>query len=104
MYTGYSTKGGYVADDGTKLHARTVSDSRKGVNAATHKANLHWEPMLPKHRYVTFTNLAARPDLCWPVLPYPKRAVAASSDAPGFQSGEGGSQPTLPLHNKGTAA
>lgn len=26
------------------------------------------------------------------------RAVAASSDAPGIQPGEGGSQPTLPLH------
>jgi hypothetical protein len=28
-----------------------------------------------------------------------QRAVAASSDAPGFQSGEGGPQPTLPLHS-----
>lgn len=28
-----------------------------------------------------------------------QRAVAASSDAPGVQSGEGGSQPTRPLHS-----
>ena len=30
----------------------------------------------------------------------PVHAVAASSDAPDFQSGEGGSQPTLLLHQR----
>lgn len=80
LYTGFTTKGGYTAHDGTKLHARTVSDGRKGVNAAT-VGGLTWTPMEPKHRYVTFVGdkrqrRAMRAALRWPVLPYPKAVNA----------------------------
>lgn len=38
------------------------------------------------------------------LVTHPVRAEAASSDAPDIQSGEGGSQPTLPLHTSEEAA
>ena len=63
----------------------------------------------PKHTYILpispnrLVRAAIRDHLRPYSKPYPKRAVAASSDAPAYQSGEGGSQPTLPLHNKEAA-
>jgi hypothetical protein len=54
-----------------------------------------------KGRYFAFRGSqkhAHRAAIAHRIQPYPKRAVAASSDAADVQSDEGGSQPTLPLH------
>lgn len=79
LYTGASTKGGYVTADGEQMHARTVSDARKGVSAAD--LDLRWQPCPPKHRYVNFIGSktekrAMRRELRWPVLDYPARDAA----------------------------
>lgn len=55
-------------------------------------------PNPSKHRYAYARRSDDRTVLNRSARPYPI-AVAASSDAPGVQSGEGGSQPTSPLHN-----
>lgn len=80
LYTGASTKGGYVTAEGELMHARTVSDARKGVSAATSSLNLRWQSCPPKHRYVNFIGSrtekrAMRSALLWPVMPYPTRPI-----------------------------
>ena len=77
LYTGASTKGGYVTADGEAMHARSVSDARKNANAATSGLSLSWQSGPPKHRYVNFVGSRSqkrsmRRALRWSTLPYPK--------------------------------
>lgn len=79
LYTGVSTKGGYITADGEQMHARSVSDARKNINAASSGLDLHWQAGPPKHRYVNFVGSrtdkrAMREALRWPVLCYPRLA------------------------------
>lgn len=60
-------------------------------------------PQYSKGRYFAFrgdaqTRARHRAAIAHLIKPYPKRAIAASSDASVDQTGEGGSQPTLSLH------
>lgn len=52
-----------------------------------------------KHRYLYPLDDAMRAQLTRLAKPYPKRATSIDSDAPGFQSGEGGAEPTVALHS-----
>jgi hypothetical protein len=77
LYTGYSTKGGYVDGMGRKVPPRSASDARRGINASTDERPLEWKPCLPKHRYIRFLgNRTQRHQLekafRWTVQPYPK--------------------------------
>lgn len=102
---------GYLVD-GKPVHPRQVVELFGTRARASLPPNVQIVPGLvtPKHLYVIPTaasrsvRASIREHLARYALPYPKRAEAASSDAPGSQSGEGGSQPTLPLHTSEEAA
>lgn len=73
IYTGASTST-QVMVDGSLVHMRVASDSRKGLSIA----GLERVATSPKHRYVRFLgNRKQKRDLrkalAWPVLPYPKK-------------------------------
>jgi hypothetical protein len=103
-----------VTPTGRIYDQKQVSNYRKAHNPhlswraqrdALLRAGWREQPTNPKHRYVLVVDrddaeLAALVEA--KRLPYPKRirAVAASSDAPVVQIGEGGSQPTPPLQLK----
>jgi len=112
VYVGVSQgSGGYVVD-GVTVHPRTFI-SMFGTRAKDALPRLATESgrtieyvddlNTDKHTYILpidpdkRVRQAIRDHLRPYTKPYPKRAVAASSDAPDYQSGEGGSQPTLPL-------
>lgn len=98
--------------DGKPIHPRSVV-SRYGTNARVATPELarargedlvYVEEMnAPKHTYILpiardkRTRQAIRDHLAPYSKPYPKRAVAASSDAAVFQTDEAGSQPSLSL-------
>lgn len=53
-----------------------------------------------KHRYIYPLDDEMRALIMPLAKPYPKRAVSIAVDAPGFQSGEGGSSPTTALQSQ----
>ena len=107
LYLGMTDGGERLVDEsGQEVHSKLLSVYRMrhpemaewtGRDIAAHYG-FTTIPNPAKHRYV----YARRPDdravIAVLAEPYP-RAVAASSDAPGIQPGEGGSQPTSPLHH-----
>lgn len=106
VYLGQTDGGERLADEsGQEVHSKLLS-----VYRMRHPRMADWTskdiadhfgfrpiPNPAKHRYAFATNPTDRLVIQAMALPYP-RAVAASSDAPGVQPGEGGSQPTSPLH------
>lgn len=105
--------------DGEPIHPRSVV-ARYGTNARHTTPDLaaargetleYVEGMnTPKHTYILpvarerAIRAAIRQHLARYAQPYPKRAAAASSDAPDYQLGEGSPQLTLPLHSSENAA
>lgn len=53
-----------------------------------------------KHRYLMPLDKEMRKQILPLSKPYPKRAQSIDADAPGYQSGEGGSTPTCALQSK----
>ena len=105
--------------NGEPIHPRSVvarygTNARHTTPALAAERGEHLEYVAdmntPKHTYILPTarsravRASIREHLARYAQPYPKRAVAASSDAADFHSAEGGSQPTLPLHSKDVAA
>jgi len=79
LYTGYSTKGSFIDDEGERIHARTLRDSRRGATVET-TGSYKWKASLPKHRYVMFLGSQSqkkqlRNAFRWEVLPYPKKTL-----------------------------
>jgi hypothetical protein len=106
VYLGQTDGGERLVDEsGQEVHSKLLS-----VYRMRHPRMADWPskdiaehfgfrpiPNPSKHRYAYAIRPEDRAVLAAMAQPYP-RAVAASSDAPDDQSGEGGSQPTLPLH------
>lgn len=106
VYLGQTDGGERLVDgDGQEVHSKLLS-----VYRMRHPRMAKWSsreiadhfgftpiPNPAKHRYAYAIDPADRRVLEAMAQPYP-RAVTASSDAPDDQSGEGGSQPTSPLH------
>lgn len=103
IYLGLTDGGGdrLVDEAGHSHHVKSLSIYRRKRAAFADLTNrdiadrLGWTYIVngPKHRYAYANRADDRAIL----------AAAASSDAPGLQLGEGGSQPTPPLHRAGAA-
>jgi len=98
----------YRAPDRSVHHWRSVAGalSARGM-ASTIKAaiSLGYVPMEKKlkHRYLMPLDPEMRKQIDPLAKPYPKRAGSIGSDAPGFQPGEGGADPTPALEGNHNA-
>jgi hypothetical protein len=96
IYTGESAKVTEYFYNGKYHHATAVFKKFKPEYIKT----LPQRRKPPKYRYVMPLNEKIRKFVLTSTLPYPKRGGSIDSDVKGFQSLEGGANPTPPLHFK----
>ena len=94
IYDGKSSKAVKIFYKGKWSHKKTVDDA--GIN----QSKLRKKIVPGKHRYLMPLDKEMRKQILPLSKPYPKRAQSIDADAPGYQSGEGGSTPTCVLHSK----
>jgi hypothetical protein len=81
--------------NGEQIHERTLSILVK--SGKVKRSDCKWMPVLPKHKYLMPLDEGMREQLASLAKPYPKRAGSKDSVASGFQSEEGGANPTPAL-------
>jgi len=101
IYAGVGLSATFYLINGKKTHPRTIG-------LAGHIQNLDGAKKMDKnakaiqcqgkHRYLMPLDNEIRKQILPLSRPYPKRAQSIENDAPGFQSGEGGANPTCALH------
>lgn len=100
IYVGESAPGReFLLTDGRWVHNRTIG-KQWGSEAAARKLLAGPVRKRPgKHKYLMPLDDEMRARIAPLAKPYPKRVRSIDSDAPGFQSGEGGAIPTRTLHD-----
>ncbi len=103
LYLGAASQS-YLRVKGEVIHPRTLYDRYGRGGQSISWLRDHIDPKAErvpqglKHKYVYAFDRKLKKRLRAEALPYPKRAESVDSDAPGFQLGEGGANPTSALH------